>query len=76
VWIVHLTDSCFVAPMHFSVDWHVRLHKLDHIVVFPSELIMLYRMATLLRGLSLALRYNIGVADHWAGAAQELLAPV
>eukprot|EP01043_Picozoa_sp_COSAG02_P037390 COSAG02_NODE_2801_length_8003_cov_5.731655_3_plen_63_part_00 len=61
--------------MHFLVDWHVRLHKLDRIVVFPSELIMLYRMATLLRGLSLALRYNIGVADHWTGAAKKLLAP-
>ena len=54
-------------------DWHVRLHKLDRIVVFPSELIMMYRMATLLRGLSLALQYNIGVAEHWHGAAQQLL---
>eukprot|EP01046_Picozoa_sp_COSAG06_P054814 COSAG06_NODE_9879_length_1798_cov_1.233078_2_plen_50_part_00 len=34
---------------------------------------MLYRMATLLRGLSLALRYNVGVAEHWRGAAQKLL---
>lgn len=34
---------------------------------------MLYRMATLLRGLALALRYNVGVAEHWLPAAQQLL---
>ena len=62
-----------LQPEMMERDWHVRLHKLDRIVIFPSELIMMYRMATLLRGLSLALRYNIGVAEHWRGAALKLL---
>jgi hypothetical protein len=65
--------AAVVSAAGAASGWHHRLHKLDRIVVFPSEVIMLYRMATLLRGLSLALRYNVGVAEHWRGAAQKLL---
>ena len=54
---------------HMQREWHMRLHKGDSIVLFPPSLIMLYRMATILRGLALALRYNVSVAEHWASSA-------
>ena len=59
-----------LEPAMMERGWHVRLHKLDRIVEFPTEMVMLYRMATLLRGLALALRYNVGVAEHWHAAAR------
>ena len=59
-----------LEPAMMERGWHVRLHKLDRIVEFPTEMVMLYRMATLLRGLALALRYNVGVAEHWQTAAR------
>ena len=59
---------------HMQREWHMRLHKADSIVLFPPSLIMLYRMATILRGLALTLRYNVSVAEHWAASAAAAVA--
>lgn len=58
-----------LQPHHMQREWHHSLHRSDKIVEFPPCLIMLYRMATILRGLALTFRYNISVAEHWRTAA-------
>jgi hypothetical protein len=41
-----------LEPCMMQREWHQRLHTADKIELFPPSLIMLYRMATILRGLS------------------------
>eukprot|EP00040_Diaphanoeca_grandis_P013955 m.70541 g.70541 ORF g.70541 m.70541 type:complete len:546 (-) comp24239_c0_seq2:163-1800(-) len=53
--------------------WHVALNKKDRIVTFPPEMIMVYRVAALLRGLALSLQYDISIGDAWCAHAKEAL---
>jgi aarF domain-containing kinase len=46
-------------------DWHRKLHKEDKIVHFPPDLLMVHRVALLLRGLSIGLRQNSSMAESW-----------
>lgn len=58
-------------------SWHRELHKSDKIVHFPPELLMVHRVALILRGLSVALRQNLSVAELWRPhAAAALAAPL
>ena len=43
------------------------------LVLFPTELVFVYRVAALLKGLSLALQFNIGVGDRWKEYARAAL---
>lgn len=54
-------------------EWHVKLHAEDRVQAFPVEVMMVYRVAALLRGLSLALHHDLAVGDAWRTHAEELL---
>lgn len=54
--------------------WHRELHKTDKITHFPPELLMVHRVALILRGLSVALRQNLSVAELWRPHAAAALA--
>ena len=51
-------------------SWHRRLHTTDQIVAFPPDLLMVARVAGLLRGIGFALRQNVNVAEAWQGRAR------
>ena len=53
--------------------WHRELHKSDKIVHFPPDLLMVHRVALILRGLSVALRQNLSVAELWREHAERAL---
>ena len=53
--------------------WHRELHRSDKVVHFPPDLLMVHRVALILRGLSVALRYNLAVAEVWRPFAAGLL---
>jgi hypothetical protein len=55
-------------------EWHHELHATDRVVIFPSEMLFVYRVAALLRGLGLALHTDLSTADAWRGHAAALLA--
>ena len=46
-------------------EWHKQLHKSDRVTHFPPDLLMVHRVALILRGLSVAVRQNISVAELW-----------
>ena len=53
--------------------WHRSLHKLDKITHYPPELLMVHRVALILRGLSVALRQNLSIAEAWRPHAAACL---
>jgi len=53
--------------------WHRALHKSDKIVHFPPDLLMVHRVALILRGLGVALRQNLSVAELWRPHAAAFL---
>ena len=53
--------------------WHRALHKLDKITHYPPELLMVHRVALILRGLSVALRQNLSIAEEWRPHASAAL---
>ena len=53
--------------------WHRELHRSDKVAHFPPDLLMVHRVALILRGLSVALRYNLAVAEVWRPFAAGLL---
>ena len=63
-----------LRPEHLDHDWHKRMHKMDRVIYFPTELSMVYRTALLLRGLALSLRINSSISDHWKSHAVTALA--
>eukprot|EP00041_Stephanoeca_diplocostata_P013993 m.251387 g.251387 ORF g.251387 m.251387 type:complete len:601 (-) comp19537_c0_seq3:804-2606(-) len=56
-----------------DVRWHRKLHRADRVTYFPAEMIMVYRVAGLLRGLGLALQQDLSVGTAWAKYARTLL---
>jgi aarF domain-containing kinase len=54
-------------------DWHANLQALDHLETFPPQLVMIYRVAALLRGLGLALHQDLAVGEAWRPHAVALL---
>lgn len=54
--------------------WHRALHKSDKITHYPPELLMVHRVALILRGLSVALRQNLSIAEAWRPHAAAALA--
>ena len=78
-------DTAFIAsfarlllgrlrPEHMEHDWHVRLHASDRVMTFPPDLMLVCRVAVLLRGLGLVLRQNVSVADSWREDAAAAVA--
>ncbi|GAB5033045.1 Hypothetical protein NocV09_01200010, partial [Nannochloropsis oceanica] len=49
------------------------LQKEDPVEFMPQDFVMAGRVALLLRGLALALKYHVSAADAWAPLAQRLL---
>eukprot|EP00729_Bicosta_minor_P010428 gene10428-26655_t len=63
-----------IRSEHLSHDWHMALHKTDKITVFPAELVLVARVAALLRGLGLSLQYNIDIGERWKPFAEQTIA--
>jgi aarF domain-containing kinase len=59
-----------IKSEHLSHDWHMKLHATDKITVFPPEVVLVLRVAALLRGLGLSLQYNIDISEKWYGFAK------
>lgn len=55
---------------HLDHRWHRKLHDLDRITYFPTELSMVYRTALLLRGLAASLQINANIGEHWKKHAE------
>merc|ERR1719354_632909 len=62
-----------LEPKYMDHDFHIKLHKADRFVKWPSELTMVYRASALLRGLCLLLGQNISIAEIWAHQGQSFL---
>ena len=63
---------------HFRVEmmdraWHVKLHAANKMIEFPVDMIMVYRVAALLRGLSLSLQYDVAIGEAWAKHAKRAI---
>jgi len=52
-------------PEHLDHEWHEKLHKMDGLVIFPTDLSLVYRTSLLLRGLGMSLGQNCSVAELW-----------
>ena len=63
-----------IRSEHLSHDWHMALHQTDKIKVFPAELVLVVRVAFLLRGLGLSLQYNIDIGERWKPFAEQTIA--
>lgn len=61
-----------IRPEIMDKEFHRALHSRDKVVEFPASLLMVYRVAVLLRGLALTLQCNISVADAWAELATRV----
>eukprot|EP00746_Dinoflagellata_sp_MGD_P008802 gnl/MRDRNA2_/MRDRNA2_117665_c0_seq1.p1 gnl/MRDRNA2_/MRDRNA2_117665_c0~~gnl/MRDRNA2_/MRDRNA2_117665_c0_seq1.p1 ORF type:complete len:512 (-),score=100.86 gnl/MRDRNA2_/MRDRNA2_117665_c0_seq1:30-1565(-) len=61
-----------IRPEIMDRQFHVELHSRDKVVEFPPSLLMVYRVAVLLRGLALTLQCNVSVADSWAKIAAQV----
>ena len=60
-------------PHHMDHGWHRKLHELDRVVYFPTELSMVYRTSLLLRGLAISLQVNPSVAQQWRHHAEAAI---
>ena len=63
---------------HFRVEmmdraWHLKLHAADKMIEFPVDMIMVYRVAALLRGLSLSLQYDVAIGEAWYEHAKRAI---
>jgi aarF domain-containing kinase len=50
---------------HLAHSWHIQLHKMDRMVHFPPDMMIMVRVAMLLRGMGLLLNQNISVSERW-----------
>ena len=62
-----------LKPQHMNHDWHMQLHKMDRMVVFPPDMMIFVRVAMLLRGMGLLLKQNVSVSERWQKEAQECI---
>eukprot|EP00038_Savillea_parva_P030854 m.80896 g.80896 ORF g.80896 m.80896 type:complete len:355 (+) comp9376_c1_seq1:510-1574(+) len=62
-----------ITPDMLRREWHRKLRETDKIQSFPPHLIMVYRVAALLRGLGLALHHELVVSEAWRVHAYQLL---
>lgn len=53
--------------------WHRDLHKTDKMTHYPPDLLMVHRVALILRGLSVACRENVSIAELWRPHAAAAL---
>jgi aarF domain-containing kinase len=58
---------------HMDRSWHRKLHAMDRVTYFPTELSMVYRTSLLLRGLALSLQTNASISEQWRKHAQAAL---
>ncbi|KAF4675944.1 hypothetical protein FOL47_007011 [Perkinsus chesapeaki] len=62
-----------IEPYMLDPQFHLDLHKSDQIESLPGDTLMGYRVAMLLRGLALATRHSISVAELWKDEAQKCI---
>ena len=86
VGVVTLNDSTeFIATFarlmlgrlkaeHMDTEWHLRLHEMDRMTQFPPDMMIMVRMAMLLRGMALLLKQNVSVAECWRKEAEACIA--
>jgi aarF domain-containing kinase len=63
-------------PEHMTHSWHKKLHQMDRVTFFPSELSMVYRTSLLLRGLAMSFQLNVSVGEKWYQHALRALRAV
>ncbi|KAF4729004.1 hypothetical protein FOZ62_010321 [Perkinsus olseni] len=62
-----------IEPYMLDPQFHIQLHKSDQLESLPGESLMGYRVAMLLRGLALATRHSVSVAELWRDEAQKCI---
>jgi hypothetical protein len=62
-----------IKPEYMEREYHIKLREIDQLTKFPSSLVMITRVAALLRGLGLVFRHNLDVSRHWDEFAQSAL---
>eukprot|EP00122_Pirum_gemmata_P007772 Pgem_evm1s7147 len=58
---------------YLDPSFHFDLIQKDRIVEFPPDLVMVSRLAAILRGLALTLGHNVSLAEYWAPFAHQFL---
>jgi len=59
---------------HMNHDFHMNLHQTDRMTQFPPDMMIMVRVAMLLRGLGLLLKQNISVSERWQPEAEKCIA--